>query len=246
MRFEGKSILITGAASGIGRAISELAAREGAERLVLVDMNWEALQEFDPGSEVARLTGDVADPEFWSGANVGELDHAVINAGVAGSGLVTDLGFKEWRRILSVNLDGAFLSLQAALRAMRGGGSIVTVASAAGLKPEPGVAAYGASKAGLIQLTRIAAKESAARRIRVNAIAPGGVETPVWDAVPMFSERAREIGRDAAFAEMAAMATPLGRFAAPEEIAEQIAFLLSDQAAMMTGSVLVTDGGYTL
>jgi len=122
----------------------------------------------------------------------------------------------------------------------------VAVASAAGLKAEPGVAAYGASKAGLIQLARVAAKELAGRQIRVNAIAPGGVETPVWDAVPMFADRAREIGRNAAFAEMAAMATPLGRYATAEEVAEQIAFLLSDSAATVTGSVLVSDGGYTL
>jgi NAD(P)-dependent dehydrogenase (short-subunit alcohol dehydrogenase family) len=160
--------------------------------------------------------------------------------------MIADLSFEEWRRILSVNLDGAFLSLQAAMRAIRDGGSIVAVASAAGLKPEPGVAAYGASKAGLIQLARVAAKEAAARKVRVNAIAPGGVETPVWDAVPIFADRAREIGRDAAFAELAAMATPLGRYATAEEIAEQIAFLLSDQASTVTGTVLVSDGGYTL
>lgn len=246
MRFEGKSVLVTGAASGIGRATAELLAREGASRLTLADTNSKALEALGLDCEVERLAGDVADPLFWSGVRNEKLDHAVINAGVAGAGLITDLDFDEWRRILSVNLDGAFLSLQAALRAMREGGSIVTVASAAGLKPEPGVAAYGASKAGLIQLTRVAAKESASRRIRVNAIAPGGVETPVWDAVPMFADRAREIGRDAAFAEMASMATPLGRYATADEIAEQIAFLLSDQAATITGSVLVSDGGYTL
>ena len=92
----------------------------------------------------------------------------------------------------------------------------------------------------------MAAKEAAPKRVRVNAIAPGGVETPVWDAVPMFADRAREIGRDAAFAELAAMATPLGRYATAEEMAGQIAFLLSDAAATMTGSVLISDGGYTL
>ena len=246
MRFEGKAALVTGAASGIGKAAAELIAREGAARLILVDANAGALESVTVDCPVEQIVGDVADPAFWSGATLGDLDHAVINAGVAGAGLIRELGFKEWRRILSVNLDGAFLSLQSALRGMRDGGSIVTVASAAGLKAEPGVAAYGASKAGLIQLTRVAAKESAKRRIRVNAIAPGGVETPVWDAVPMFADRAREIGRDAAFAEMAAMATPLGRYATAEEIAEQIAFLLSDQAATITGSVLVSDGGYTL
>ena len=244
MRFTDKSILITGAASGIGRATAELLAREGGKRLILVDADASALHSLPMDGE--KLVGSVADPDFWASADLGALDHAVINAGVAGAGLIADLPFEEWRRILSVNLDGAFLSLQAAIRVIGDGGSIVAVASAAGLKPEPGVAAYGASKAGQIQLARIAAKECAARRIRVNVIAPGGVETPVWDAVPMFADRASEIGRDAAFAELAAMATPLGRYSKAEEIAGQIAFLLSDQAATMTGSVLVTDGGYTL
>ena len=246
MRFAGRAALVTGAASGIGRATAELLARDGCDRLVLVDKDKDALEQlkFECATEV--LAGDVADPGLWASAHLGQIDHAVVNAGVAGAGLIADLDFAEWRRILSVNLDGAFLSLQAALRGIRDGGSIVTVASAAGLKPEPGVAAYGASKAGLIQLTKVAAKEAAGRRVRVNAIAPGGVETPVWDSVPMFADRAREIGRDAAFAELAAMATPLGRYAAAEEIAEQIAFLLSDEAATITGTVLVSDGGYTL
>lgn len=246
MRFAGKSALLTGAASGIGRATAELLAHEGCDRLTLVDRNEYALRELELRCPVSLLAGDVGDPNLWASADLGEIDHAVVNAGVAGAGLIADLAFEDWRRILSVNLDGAFLSLQATLRAIRDGGSIVTVASAAGLKPEPGVAAYGASKAGLIQLTRVAAKEVAGRRVRVNAIAPGGVETPVWDAVPMFADRAREIGRDAAFAELAAMATPLGRYATAEEIAEQIAFLLSDKAATITGSVLLTDGGYAL
>jgi NAD(P)-dependent dehydrogenase (short-subunit alcohol dehydrogenase family) len=95
-------------------------------------------------------------------------------------------------------------------------------------------------------LAKIAAREGARDRIRVNAIAPAGVETPVWDAVPMFATRAAEIGRDAAFAEMAKLATPLGRYARPGEIAAQIAFLLSDDAALITGSTLLSDGGYTL
>lgn len=246
MRFAGKSALVTGAASGIGRASAELLAHEGAKRLVLVDRRAEALGDLKLGCEFEALGGDVADPDLWNSADLGELDHAVINAGVAGAGPIAELDFAEWRRILSVNLDGGFLSLRAALRAIRDGGSIVTVASAAGLKPEPGVAAYGASKAGLIQLTKVAAKEAASRRVRVNAIAPGGVETPVWDAVPMFADRAKEVGRDAAFAELAAMATPLGRYATADEIAGQIAFLLSDAAATITGSVLVADGGYTL
>lgn len=243
MRFSGKSILITGAASGIGRGIAELAAREGAARLILNDLN----PADDPvsGCEVDWRIGDVSDESFWDSAELGEIDHAVINAGVAGASNVSDLSFADWRRILAVNLDGAFLTMRAALRAMRDDGSIVAVASTAGIKAEPGIAAYAASKAGLIQLARVAAKESAGRRIRVNVIAPGGVETPIWYGVPMFADRANRVGKDAAFAEMGA-AAPLGRFAKTAEIAEQIAFLLSDQAATMTGAVLVTDGGYSL
>jgi NAD(P)-dependent dehydrogenase (short-subunit alcohol dehydrogenase family) len=245
MRFEGKTALVTGAASGIGKACAELLAREGAERLLLVDANSEGLGRLCLDCSVTRVVGDVADEKLWD-VDLGALDHAIINAGVAGAAPIADLSLSEWRRILSVNLDGAFLSLRAALRAMREGGSIVGVASAAGLRPEAGIAAYGASKAGFIQLTRIAAKEAVGRAIRVNAIAPGGVETAIWDAVPMFMDRVQEIGREAAFAELASLATPLGRYATPQEIAEQIAFLLSDCASTITGSVLVSDGGYTL
>lgn len=240
-------VLVTGAASGIGLATATLLA-DSAERLVLVDRDADALAALTLPCSVDLVPGDVADEAFWDEAApyLGELTHAVINAGVAGAGAIAGLAFAEWRRILSVNLDGAFLTMRAAMRAIDGAGAIVAVASAAGIKAEPGIAAYAASKAGLIQLVRVAAKEGAGRGLRVNAIAPAGVETPVWDAVPIFADRAAEIGRDAAFAEMAANATPLGRYAKPEETARQIAFLLSDDAALMTGSVLVSDGGYTL
>ena len=158
--------------------------------------------------------------------------------------------FAEWRRVLSVNLDGAFLTLQAAMRAIRAGGeggAIVLTASAAGVKAEPGIAAYGASKAAVIHLARIAAKEGAPDSIRVNAIAPGGVETPIWTDLPFFQDLVESTGSEAAaYKAMAAMATPLGRYAKPEEIAEQIAFLLSDKAAFITGACLVSDGGYSL
>ena len=150
---------------------------------------------------------------------------------------------------MSPNLDGAFLTLQAAMRAIRAGGAggaIVLTASVAGLKAEPGIAAYAASKAAVIQLARVAAKEGFADRIRVNSIAPGGVETPIWQGIPMFSEMAEREGEAVAFKTLAMAATPLGRFAAAEEIAEQIAFLLSGKAAFMTGSCLVSDGGYSL
>jgi NAD(P)-dependent dehydrogenase (short-subunit alcohol dehydrogenase family) len=244
-RFAGRTALVTGAASGIGLAVAERLATEGAARLVLVDVDAAALDGVDlPGAE--RVFGSVADEDLWGRLDLAGLDLAVINAGVAGAGPIADLDYAEWRRILSVNLDGAFLTLRAALRAMRDGGAIVATASAAGLKAEPGVAAYGASKAALLHLVKVAAKEAAPRRIRVNAIAPAGVETPVWDAVPMFAERAQAVGRDAAFAELAAMATPLARYAKADEVAAQIAWLLSDEAALITGATLVSDGGYTL
>lgn len=241
-QFSGKTVLVTGAASGIGFAVARHCADAGAARLILVDRA-PILADFahEP------VLGDVRDEALWDGLDLAGLDHAVVNAGVAGAGAIADLELEAWRHILSVNLDGAFLTLRAALRAMRGrGGSIVLTASAAGVKAEPGVAAYGASKAALIHLAKVAAKEGAPHGIRVNAIAPAGVETPVWDAVPMFAERAAAIGRDAAFAELAALATPLGRYAKPHEIARQIGFLLSDESALVTGATLISDGGYTL
>lgn len=249
--FEGRCALVTGAASGIGLAVARHLAQGGAARLILVDRDAAALDAVSLGTGTLRVAGDVADESLWARLDLSELDHAVVNAGVAGAGPIASLDFSEWRRVLSVNLDGAFLTLRAAMRAMaarpeRRGGSIVLTASAAGIKAEPGVAAYGCSKAALIHLAKVAAKEGAADGIRVNAIAPAGVETPVWDAVPMFADRAAEIGRDAAFAELAAMATPLGRYATAEEVAAQIAFLLGDQGALITGTTLVTDGGYTL
>ncbi|MBS0503844.1 MAG: SDR family oxidoreductase [Proteobacteria bacterium] len=242
--FDPATILITGAASGIGLALVERLRRA---RLILVDRDAEALNRAAAQIEHATLcAGDVTDEAFWNGLDLSGLTHAVVNAGVAGSGAIADLDYDEWRRILSINLDGAFLTLRAAMRAIGDGGAIVVTASASGVKAEPGVGAYAASKAGAIQLAKVAAKEGAARRIRVNAIAPGGVETPIWRDVPFFADMAREQGEAAAFDAVAKMATPLGRYARAEEIAEQIVFLLSDAAATITGAVLVSDGGYTL
>jgi 2-keto-3-deoxy-L-fuconate dehydrogenase len=250
--FQNATVLVTGAASGIGAAVATTLANNGARKLILVDLAEDRLRDFAfslPCERDVRI-GDVTDEAFWAEMDLTGLTHAVVNAGIGAGEPIESLGFAEWRRVLSVNLDGAFLTLQAAMRAIRAGGAgggIVLTASAAGVKAEPGIAAYGASKAAVIHLARIAAKEGASANIRVNAIAPGGVETPIWESVPFFQDLVAKTGSDAAAYEaMARMATPLGRYARPEEIAAQIAFLLSDRAAYITGACLVSDGGYTL
>lgn len=249
----GHVALVTGAASGIGEATAVHLAQAGVGRLVLVDRDAQSLERVagSIGGDIMVRAHDVADEAAWTATEAAireryaRLDLAVVNAGVASGGPIADLDFAEWRRVLSVNLDGAFLTMRAAMRLMTGGGSIVAVSSASGIRAEPGVAAYGASKAGLIQLAKVAAKEGAPNRIRVNAILPGGVETPVWRGMPFFEELIAEHGSErAAFDAMAAMATPLGRYAQPAEIAELIATLLGSQS--MTGTALVVDGGYTL
>ncbi|GAA4040532.1 SDR family oxidoreductase [Sphingomonas rosea] len=245
MNFAGTTILVTGAASGIGLATARHLADLGAGKLILMDRNGEALAGLSLRCETRLLVGDVADEALWADAELGPLDHAVLNAGVTGAGAIADLPFAEWRRVLSVNLDGLFLSLRASLHAIREGGSIVVTASASGLKATRNVAAYGASKAAAIQLTKVAALEAAERRVRVNAIAPGGVETAMWETQDWFRDLAGTHGREGAYRAIAEGGTPLGRFARPEEIAAQIAFLLSNEASgTMTGTVLVSDGGY--
>ncbi|HEX6376908.1 MAG TPA: SDR family oxidoreductase [Allosphingosinicella sp.] len=246
--FANAIVLITGAASGIGAATATRLAEAGARKLILMDRDEDKLRDFAfslPCERQIRI-GDVADPDLWEREDLTGLTHAVVNAGIGEGGAIVDTGFADWRRVMSINLDGAFLTLQAAMRAMReSGGAIVLTASVAGIKAEPGIAAYGASKAAVIQLARIAAKEGAPLGIRINAIAPGGVETPIWQGLPSFAEMVERQGEAAAFKAMAA-GTPLGRFGKPEEIAAQIAFLLSDEAAFMTGACLVSDGGYSL
>lgn len=249
--FEKATVPVTGAASGIGAATARLLASRGAAKLILNDWDGDRLQALaaDLRCETDLLVGDVADETIWAEAKLDGLTHAVANAGLGAGGTIDQLTLAEWRRVMSVNLDGVFLTLRSALQAMKQngkGGSIVVTASVSGLKAEPGIAAYAASKAAVIQLVRVAAKEGAPHRIRVNSIAPGGVETPIWYAIPGFKDMAAAQGERAAFDAMSQAATPLGRFATAQEIAEQILFLLSERSALTTGSCLVTDGGYSL
>ncbi len=248
--FENRTALITGAASGIGAACAKALAARGAAKLILVDVDEAGLAALDLDCAAERVTGSVADEDLWTtlARHLEKLDHAVVNAGIGSGGPIADLTLGEWRRIMDVNLDGAFLTLRASLKAMQAsekGGSVVITASTTGVKPVPGVGPYGISKAAVAHMARIAAAENAAANIRVNAIAPGGVDTAIWDTGEDFRRSVEAIGREETIRRMA-KTTPSGRFATSEEIADSILFMLSDAGSNITGHVLVSDGGFTL
>lgn len=248
--FDGRIALVTGAASGIGAACAKALAARGAAKLFLNDVNADGIAALDLDCEVVPVIGSVADEAMWNALEpqLAGLDHAVVNAGVGGFGAVADLSFAEWRRVMDINLDGAFLTLRAALRAIRAngkdtGGSAVITASSTGIKPVPMIGPYGPAKAAVAHMARIAAMENAADNIRVNAIAPGGVDTAIWEGGEDFKRSVEAMGREKTIKRMA-KTTPLQRFASSEEIADNILYLLND--ANITGHVLVTDGGFTL
>ncbi len=250
--FAGRTALITGAASGIGLATAKWLDERGIGRIIAVDLDEAGLDAMGLSCEIHKVAGDVSDPDLWEAlqADLGHLDHALVNAGIADGCALVDQTFAGWRKTLAINLDGAFLALRACLRAMNAdecGKSIVLTSSVAGVKPLPGTAAYGSSKAAIAHLARIAAAEHATDGIRINAVAPGRVDTPIWTKTAHFRALEKELGsREAAMAQLAEESTPLGRFASAEEMAGQIGFLLSDAAWNITGTVLVSDGGYSL
>jgi NAD(P)-dependent dehydrogenase (short-subunit alcohol dehydrogenase family) len=246
--FAGRSALVTGAASGIGAACAKALAARGAARLVLVDVDGAGLDALDLPGDVHRITGSVADEALWQdiAGSLSGLDHAIVNAGIGAGGPIASISLAEWRRVMAVNLDGAFMTLAASLRAMEGKhGSVVVVSSTTGIKPVAGIGPYGVSKAAVAHMARIAALENAAKGIRVNAIAPGGVDTAIWESGEDFQRSVAAIGREATMKAMA-KTTPLGRFATSEEMADTILYLLSDAASNITGHVMVSDGGYIL
>ncbi len=244
--FAGKVALITGAASGIGLATARRLAQ--ADAIV-----WIGDFEIDGGKKAASILGgrslqlDVASPDHWDAGiervlqESGKLDVLVNAAGVAafsGPQPFEDLRIEDWRRVFAVNVEGAFLGCQAAVKAMRGsgGGAIVNIASTAGVHSTPTLAAYGAAKAAVMHMTRTVAAYCALRSyaIRCNAVLPGMIDTPMNGGLPP----ERRSGWEAQI--------PMHRFGRAEEVAEAIAFLASDAASYVTGEGLVIDGGFLM
>ncbi len=249
-KLEGKSAIITGAASGIGRATALLFAREGA-RLALADVDPAGQGVADEitqgGGTAIFVKTDVSKPEDVQAlvrATVeayGRLDIIFNNAGIEGEQRFTaDCSVENWDRVLAVNLKGVFLGMKYAIPEMlkNGGGVIVNTASTAGLTGYPSLPAYSASKGGVIQLTKTAALEYARQGIRVNCICPGGIYTPL---VERFT---RGIPQEQ-IQKMVEMAHPVGRFGTPEEVAKLALYLASDDSSFCTGAPFIIDGGMT-
>ena len=247
IRFRDRVVLVTGGASGIGAAA---ATRFGAEGAIVYRADLRA--DDDAAFDIAL---DVTDEQSWENAirrivgASGGLDVLVNSAGVSFGAPIRETTLADWRRVLAVNLDGVFLGTKHALGAMSGrGGAIVNVSSASGVRPAAGASAYSTSKAAVGMFTRVAAKECRDLRppVRVNAVAPGGVKTPLWNGMRFFTDLVAERGsEEAAYAALADMAG-LGRFAQPDEVAEAILYLASDAAAIITGVELLIDGGFVL
>lgn len=246
-----KKLLITGAASGIGRAVAEWANARGGYSLILVDRNEVGIYALIDtlACETMPIPGDVASEDLWDSDvlrdSITGLSAAALCAGVSDAAAISDMHFDSWRRIMSVNLDGMFLALKACLPAMREGGAIVGVSSATARKTVANTAAYGASKAALEQLIRVAAIEMASKGVTVNAVAPGGVKTPMFSSQDWFQSMVSDKGSEAGAWEAVAALTPTGRFSEASEVADLIGFLIGPSARNITGAVFACDGGYS-
>ncbi|HKJ30678.1 MAG TPA: SDR family oxidoreductase [Balneolales bacterium] len=243
-----KVALVTGAASGIGRATALAFAKEGAKVVVadwkqkecdetahLVEKNnGKAISlqvDVSSSKQIQKMVQDII-KEF------GQLDYACNNAGIEGEQAFMDkMSEENWERVISINLQGAWICMKHEIAVMKkNGGAIVNIASVAGLIGFPGYSPYVASKHGLNGITKTAALEYAANRIRVNAICPGAIQTPMIDRI---------LKEDPETIEQMIAKHPLGRFGKPEEVADAVIWLCSDNASFITGVVLPVDGGYT-
>lgn len=249
MRLAGKVALISGGGTGIGAATARLFAREGAS-VVVTGRRPGPIETVAKEVSGLAVAGDTSDPAHAAEAvaaavsTFGGLDVVVANAGIGLGGSAGDVDDEHWQRTLDVNLTGPLVLARAALPALleRGGGSIVMVSSINGLVATTDSAAYGTSKAGLIGLARSIAVDYGPRGIRANALCPGWVTTPMADEEMDEMGASRGIGRQEAY-DLATSEVPLRRAATAEEIASCCLFLASDESSIVTGAVLVADGG---
>jgi meso-butanediol dehydrogenase / (S,S)-butanediol dehydrogenase / diacetyl reductase len=244
MEFNDRVAIVTGGASGMGAAtVRRLAA--GGARVMIVDRNGDLAQTVATEVGGTAIVGDVADSSFCDGAIAaamerhGALDVLVNAAGVIVRASGEDTTDEQWAKIMGVNVSGTFFMCRAAVRVMKtsGGGAIVNFGSIWGDLGSAGVAAYCASKGAVHNLTRALAMDHAADGIRVNAVCPGEVNTPMLQ-----SERAEAVTDQLLMAIAATV--PMGRLADPDEIARVVCFLASDDASYMTGALVSVDAGY--
>ncbi len=237
---KGKVALVTGAASGIGRATAELFAREGAH-VVASDLDAERGPQVAEEIGAVFVAADVRDDDAVRALVAhavdahGRVDCAANCAGVgAGHATTHEYADEDWNRIVDINLRGTWLAMRHEIPAMSSGGTIVNVASTLGLRGSPFSSPYSASKHGVIGLTRTAAVEYAAAGIRVNAVCPGAIDTPMMDET---------FGRFPGFREGLIAFVPMGRMGRPDEVAHAIAWLSSDGSSFVTGEALCVEGG---
>lgn len=252
--YQGKTVLVTGAGSGIGAACATAFAAQGA-RVVCTDRDGDAAAATahrvrTAGGVAQSLTLDVSAEEGWEALTTSPAPDVIIHAaGIAAGARIPDTTLAEWRHVMAVNLDGTFLAIRHGMRVMQSrGGVVIAIASAAGVRATPGAAAYGTSKSAVQALVRTAAKECKANGIpvRVNSISPAGVRTPLWSTMPFFRDLVDRLGsEDAAYAHLESKPGG-GRFATPDEIADAAVYLASARADFITGADVVMDDGFTL
>ena len=238
LNLDGAVVVVTGGASGIGKHVVDTLVKVGAQAVV-VDMNVQTGDQMDGAYCVQCNVTDAVSVQAMADAvmeKFGRIDALVNNAGITRDGLMIRLGAEKWNEVIQANLNSVFYMTSAigAQMMRKKAGSIVNITSISGLHGNFGQANYTAAKAGVIGLTKTAAKELGSRGIRVNAVAPGFIQTDMTDAL---SDEIKENAKSR---------IALGRFGKPEEIAEAVAFLASDKASYITGQVLSVDGSTAL